>query len=168
MVTNPLQAAGKANSDRRPILQNLALAARLVTQAIVAPVAFGAHAMVEDGQGRLLLVRHTYFPGWHFPGGGVNRGEPATAAVVRELQEEIGLTGFEACELFGLYTRKHIWATNVIALFHMRGVTFNFKPNAEIAEAKFYAPDAPPSEIGPGASRRFEERVRGVARALYW
>ncbi|HEY4125298.1 MAG TPA: NUDIX domain-containing protein, partial [Rhizomicrobium sp.] len=73
-------------------------------------MAFGAHAMVEDGQGRLLLVRHTYMPGWHFPGGGVNRAEPAADAVIRELKEEIGLTSFAARELFGLYTRKHIWA----------------------------------------------------------
>ena len=131
-------------------------------------VTLGAQGVIVNDALGVLLVRHGYRPGWHFPGGGVNRGEPATDAVVRELKEEIGLTGFETCELFGLYTRKHIWATNVIALFHMTGVTFDFKPNAEIAEAKFYAPDAPPSEIGPGASRRFRERVEGKEKSPYW
>ncbi|HEY4125302.1 MAG TPA: NUDIX domain-containing protein [Rhizomicrobium sp.] len=168
MVTNPLQAEPKALSDKRSLAQNLMLAARLTTQAIIAPVAFGAHAMVEDGEGRLLLVRHTYMPGWHFPGGGVNRGEAAANAVIRELQEEIGLATFARCDLFGLYTRKHFWTTNVIALFHMTGAAFDFKPNAEIAEAKFYPPSAPPDGIGGGALRRFKERAEGKERNLYW
>jgi 8-oxo-dGTP pyrophosphatase MutT (NUDIX family) len=160
MVTNPLR--------ERSLGQNLALAARLAAQAVIAPVAYGAHAMIEDGEGRLLLVRHTYMPGWFFPGGGVNRGEPACDAVRRELEEEIGLERFEACELFGLYTRKHVWATNVIALFHIRGAIFDFKPNLEIAEAKFFPLNAPPKGTGPGPLRRFEERATGKEKSAYW
>ncbi len=56
----------------------------------------------------------------------------------------------------------------MIALFHMTGVEFDFKPNAEIAEAKFYPPDAPPAEIGAGALRRFKERAEGKEKSLYW
>ena len=160
MVTNPLR--------ERSLRQNLLLAARLATQAVIAPVAYGAHAMVEDGEGRLLLVRHTYMPGWFFPGGGVNRGEPANDAVKRELKEEIGLESFATCELFGLYTRKHIWTTNVIALFHVKGAIFNFKPNMEIAEAKFFPLDAPPAGAGPGPLRRFAEFATGREKSGYW
>lgn len=160
MVTNPLR--------ERSLRQNLMLAARLAAQAVIAPVAYGAHAMVEDGEGRLLLVRHTYMPGWFFPGGGVNRGEPALDAVKRELKEEIGLESFATCELFGLYTRKHIWATNVIALFHVKGAIFNFKPNMEIAEAKFFALDAPPIGAGAGPLRRFAEFKGKAPKSGYW
>ncbi len=52
-------------------------------------------AVVEDAAGRFLVSRR--LPGshlaglWEFPGGGVERGETAEAALVRELAEELGI-----------------------------------------------------------------------------
>lgn len=51
--------------------------------------------VVHDGAGRLLLVRRGRAPArglWSLPGGRVETGESDTAAVVRELREETGLT----------------------------------------------------------------------------
>lgn len=56
-----------------------------------------AYAVVQDDEGRVLLVRITagYPSGgrWTLPGGGLNFGEDPAHAVLRELTEETGLTG---------------------------------------------------------------------------
>jgi 8-oxo-dGTP pyrophosphatase MutT (NUDIX family) len=46
-------------------------------------------AVVIDGD--VLLVRQSYRDGWGLPGGLLDRGEAADAAVVREIHEEAGL-----------------------------------------------------------------------------
>ena len=56
-----------------------------------------AYALCVDEQGRILLARLTYpeiaAGHWTLPGGGIDFGEMPTAAVLRELTEETGLTG---------------------------------------------------------------------------
>lgn len=52
----------------------------------------GAHVLIRDGQGRILVVRTTYLgPGWMLPGGRVERSETPHAAAVRETREETGI-----------------------------------------------------------------------------
>jgi len=52
----------------------------------------GAHLLVTDPDGRILVVRTTYLgPGWMLPGGRVERGETPHAAAVRETREETGI-----------------------------------------------------------------------------
>ncbi|MFC7217666.1 NUDIX domain-containing protein [Streptomyces polyrhachis] len=50
-----------------------------------------AGVLLFDDRDRVLLVDPTYKPGWEFPGGVVERGEPPARAGMREVAEELGL-----------------------------------------------------------------------------
>lgn len=53
----------------------------------------GAHVLVTDEAGRILVVRTTYLgPGWMLPGGRIERGETPHDGAARETREETGLT----------------------------------------------------------------------------
>ncbi|WP_046470576.1 NUDIX domain-containing protein [Allosalinactinospora lopnorensis] len=49
-----------------------------------------ASALLCDGDGRLLLVKPTYKPGWNLPGGVIDEGESPLQACRRECVEELG------------------------------------------------------------------------------
>lgn len=54
----------------------------------------GAHVLVRDADGRILVVRTTYVAAdtrWTLPGGRVERGEAPHAAAIRETLEETGI-----------------------------------------------------------------------------
>ena len=54
-----------------------------------------------DRDGRVLLAQrpaHKSMPGlWEFPGGKVEAGETPEAALIRELEEELGINTWESC-----------------------------------------------------------------------
>jgi 8-oxo-dGTP pyrophosphatase MutT (NUDIX family) len=140
----------------------------LAFKALRTPVAFGVSAVLEDERGRVLLVRQRYSPGWHFPGGGVARGEPPANAVLRELREEVGLTSSGLPVLHGLYTRTVGLATNVVALYRVPQAQIAFRPGFEISDILWANPAMPPQDSTPGTLRRFAELVGRSPPSPYW
>ncbi|MEI9996600.1 MAG: NUDIX domain-containing protein [Rhizomicrobium sp.] len=137
-------------------------------KALLAPVAFGAHAMLIDGEGRVGLARHSYRGGLSFPGGGVKRGEPPEHAVLRELSEELGAVRSDPPVLFGLYTRPSGWATNLIALYLLKNVQVAFRPSLEVRDLVFVDPAAPPPSASFGTLRRLAEYVGHTPPTPFW
>ncbi|PJE97395.1 NUDIX hydrolase [Streptomyces carminius] len=53
-------------------------------------------------------LKGPYAGSWLLPGGGIEPGEPAEAAAVREAKEETGIT-VESCSLFSVYEFTGAW-----------------------------------------------------------
>jgi ADP-ribose pyrophosphatase YjhB (NUDIX family) len=148
------------------LLRDAAFRGFMTLRAIWSPTAMGVAGAVYDDQGQVLLVKHRYNPGWRLPGGGVNRGEPPQDAVMRELAEEVGLSG-GAAEFFGLYVRRAGWATAVIAVYRVRGARVNFRPNLEIKDICYADPTSPPQGCTPAARKRLKE-LAGAGLSPHW
>ena len=65
------------------------------------PRTFGAHALAFTKDRKVVLVKLRYASGWRLPGGGHKPGENPVEAGLRELREEIGMTGHGAVRLAG-------------------------------------------------------------------
>lgn len=133
-------------------------------------VTLGVQAAVTDRDGRILLVRHGYRPGWHFPGGGVERGESLKSAITRELEEETGVVLLEDARLFGIYAHFDAFPGDHIVLFVATAWRRERvpSPNNEIAEHGFFALDALPEGTMPTTRRRLEEILGQAPRSAHW
>jgi 8-oxo-dGTP pyrophosphatase MutT (NUDIX family) len=107
-----------------------------------------AFAIVRNGSGRVLLVRRADDGYWELPGGRVEVGESASAAVVREVAEEASVT-IEVTGLAGVYSDPD----HVLAYPHGEGIYQQF---AVCFHAVTSAGDAQPDQDETSAAAWFE------------
>ena len=120
----------------------------------------GAQGALIDADDRVLLVRHSYRPGWFFPGGGVEWGETIEHALARELEEEVGATLLAPPELLGVYTNFASFPGDHIAVFLARDWRRqDGHRSSEIAEARLFARDDLPDAIDPGTRGNVSENA---------
>ena len=130
----------------------------------------GVRAVVLDGA-KVLLIRHTYVPGWQFPGGGVEPFETAELAAAREALEETGIAVSGRPRLHGLYLNRVAGGgRDHVAVYVWRGFTVErvFKANLEIAECAWFDVDALPPDVESGTVRRLAEIVVGEVQSAEW
>ena len=130
----------------------------------------GTRVMLVDGD-KVLLIRHTYIPGWQFPGGGVDPGETVDAAARREVLEETGYRVTGEMTLFGIYHNSSVVTNRDHVVFYVatgfeRG--HEFKPNREIAEAAWFDRRALPEKVTPATSQRIDEYFDEAPRRAIW
>jgi 8-oxo-dGTP diphosphatase len=116
-----------------------------IASAIVRPsyrVVVGA--IILNGQGQLLLCRHTYrrLHPWGIPGGDIKFGEDPSDAIRRELREETGLS-VQATRLLLIESSKEIHKVGLTYL--CTGVSGTFIPNEEVSMIQYFDTGALPA-----------------------
>jgi ADP-ribose pyrophosphatase YjhB (NUDIX family) len=74
-------------------------------------ISLGAHGVVRDPAGRILLIQRSDDRTWALPGGTMELGETLRECTIREVREESGLLARNVTP-FGLYTRARNWFPN--------------------------------------------------------
>jgi ADP-ribose pyrophosphatase YjhB (NUDIX family) len=130
----------------------------------------GVRAVVFDAQGRVFLIKHSYVPGWHLPGGGVEPGESLATALARELREEGNIELIGAPELYAIYWNRRIARRDHVALYVVRSFRQSAppQPNREIVAHGFFAPEAFPDGTTASTRARVAEVLHGRVAAEIW
>jgi 8-oxo-dGTP pyrophosphatase MutT (NUDIX family) len=129
----------------------------------------GVRAACFDPSGRVFLVRHSYVPGWHMPGGGIERRETSHEALVKELREEGNLRIVGEPQLFQVYLNMSASRRDHV-VFYRADVeqTAPRQPDMEIVESGFFALDALPEGTTEATKRRLRELSGAELAAQYW
>ena len=120
--------------------------------------------IIRSLSGRIVLVRRSIDPGygkWVFPGGYVDRGEPLTAAAIREAREECGLD-VRLDGLVNIYS--YAGRTPVIVVYAATAIGGTLAIDDECLETAEFEPIAIPwTEL---AFRSTEEGLRDFLAGL--
>ena len=135
------------------------------------PMTLGVRGLVYDeASNSVLLVRHTYVPGWQLPGGGVELGETMLEALERELFEEGNIVLVAPPELRSLHFNRQASRRDHVALYLIRQFSQSGSklPDREIAEARFFPLDDLPEATTPATRRRIAEIFGREPVSPFW
>ena len=134
------------------------------------PMTLGVRALVIDGSGCILLVKHSYISGWHLPGGGVEPGETLGQALARELMEEANIELTGTPQLHGIFFNLRISRRDHVAVYVVREFRAATTPSMcrEIVARGFFATDALPGDTTRATRARIRELLAGAPKSDAW
>lgn len=145
------------------------VARRLLTRVLHAwfllsrGLTLGVRGAAIGPDGQVCLVRHTYVPGWHLPGGGLEVGEDALQALRRELREEAGIEILGEAVLQGIVHNRRVSRRDHVLIYVVRDFSVSARPpDREIAEIGFF----PLDDLPPGTTRSTWDRLREIEAGL--
>lgn len=126
-------------------------------------------ALCTDEENRIYLVRHSYTPGWHLPGGGVDNGMSVEMALCNELKEEGNLAILGRPVLQHIYLNVKGSRREHVVLFTAKVQQHNvFQGTMEIVEGRFFSVAELPRDMDPACQRRIQEWVVGEFGEATW
>lgn len=130
----------------------------------------GVRAIVRSNDGKFLLVRHTYTPGWHFPGGGVEKGQTAEQALRNELQQETNLQMVGTPVMHGVFYNNNVSKRDHILVYRcaVQGGLEAKSTSMEIAEIGYFSFKDLPLDTDSGTVRRIREMSFGDEKTEVW
>lgn len=137
--------------------------------AIARGMTMGVRAACFDSAGRIFLVRHSYVPGWHMPGGGLERNETAEEALIKELREEGNLRILGRPQLFHIYFNTAASRRDHVLFYKAQVEQTAPRPaDREIVECGFFAIDDLPPGTTDATRRRLAELAGEREPAHVW
>lgn len=125
------------------------------------PMTLGVRIVAINAENKVCLVKHTYTPGWHLPGGGVEKGETALYAAMKEAREEAGLViAPENLNLVSIHANFANFKGDHVLVYHTK--LWESEPTNrahEIAECGFFAINDLPKDTTKGTLCRIKEAL---------
>ena len=123
------------------------------------PNTVGVVVIIINSKNRVLLVKHSYKPKWHVPGGGVSKGEHLEDAARREVFEETNLKIGEL-GILGIYRKFENFKNDTAIVFFTKDIEdeSNLKiDQVEISEAEWFDIKDLPKDTKKHDKKRIQE-----------
>jgi len=130
----------------------------------------GIAAAARTPDGRWLLIRRADTGTWALPGGTLEWGEVLREAIVRELEEEAGVTECRIVRVVGVFSRPdrdpRFHAVTIVVECEVAPPVKKPVNPVEIREVGLFSAESAPKDLALGMRDMFEAAVRGGAATL--
>jgi 8-oxo-dGTP diphosphatase len=124
----------------------------------------GAFAIIFDNKGRVLLCHRRDMNIWNLPGGGVERGELPSEAVIREVREETGLM-VKIENLVGIYGKTD--KDELVFSFTCNVTGGKLSATEEADALKYFKLENLPANTSPKQVERIRDAMKPVIQPIF-